>query len=143
MAGGSLYFPQRLTPRTRPSRSVHGTCSCLPTRRDALSLCCLPVSAALSYILSLGHMAHSRSQSSHSQPQPQSLAAYSLTGWEISFLDPLRDHRNALIILNQPFSFPLLDRLWHSSRWHACADGGANRLHDLLKDLDGKDKRHL
>ncbi|KAH9902785.1 thiamine pyrophosphokinase [Cubamyces lactineus] len=90
-------------------------------------------------------MAHARSHSSHSQsqPQPQSLAAYSLTGWEISFLDPLRDHRNALIILNQPFSFPLLDRLWHSSRWHACADGGANRLHDLLKDLDGKDKRHL
>ncbi|KAI0368743.1 thiamine pyrophosphokinase [Pilatotrama ljubarskyi] len=70
-------------------------------------------------------------------------AAYSLTPWEVSFLDPLRVHRNALIILNQPFSFPLLDRVWHASRWHACADGGANRLHDLLVSHDGKDKRHL
>ncbi|KAH9850251.1 thiamine pyrophosphokinase [Lenzites betulinus] len=70
-------------------------------------------------------------------------AAYAVTPWEVSFLDPLRQHRNALIILNQPFSFPLLDRVWHASRWHACADGGANRLHDLLKALDGKDKRHL
>ncbi|TBU32502.1 thiamine pyrophosphokinase [Dichomitus squalens] len=70
-------------------------------------------------------------------------AVYSVTPWEISFLDPLRQSRNALIILNQPFSFPLLRRLWYSSAWHACADGGANRLHDLLKDHDGKDIRHL
>ncbi|OJT15210.1 Thiamin pyrophosphokinase 1 [Trametes pubescens] len=70
-------------------------------------------------------------------------APYALTPWEVSFLDPLREHRNALIILNQPFSFPLLDRVWHASRWHACADGGANRLHDLLISQDGKDKRHL
>ncbi|KAL7279021.1 hypothetical protein ACG7TL_006854 [Trametes sanguinea] len=68
---------------------------------------------------------------------------YAITPWEVSFLDPLREHRNALIILNQPFSFALLDRVWHASRWHACADGGANRLHDLLQNHDGKDKRHL
>ncbi|KAI0649262.1 thiamine pyrophosphokinase [Trametes meyenii] len=74
---------------------------------------------------------------------PAPSPAFALTPWEVSFLDPLRVHRNALIILNQPFSFPLLHRVWHSSRWHACADGGANRLHDLLKDHDGKDKRHL
>ncbi|KAI1797362.1 thiamine pyrophosphokinase [Ganoderma leucocontextum] len=70
-------------------------------------------------------------------------ALYSVTPWEISFLDPLRQSRNALIILNQPFSFPLLRRVWYSTSWHACADGGANRLHDLLKDYDGKDLRHL
>ena len=40
--------------------------------------------------------------------------------------------KTALIILNQPFSKPLLTRLWHASDWHCCADGGANRLHDLL-----------
>ncbi|KAI0787935.1 thiamine pyrophosphokinase, partial [Fomes fomentarius] len=38
---------------------------------------------------------------------------------------------------------PLLHRVWHASRWHACADGGANRLHDLLRDYDGRDLRHL
>ncbi|RDX57588.1 thiamine pyrophosphokinase [Lentinus brumalis] len=74
---------------------------------------------------------------------PASAAAYSVTPWEISFLDPLRQSRNALIILNQPFSFPLLHRVWQSSTWHACADGGANRLHDVLRDHDGKDLRHL
>ena len=74
---------------------------------------------------------------------PFSSAPYSITPWEVSFLDPLRQSRNALVILNQPFSFPLLHRLWQSSTWHACADGGANRLHDLLKDIDGKDLRHL
>jgi len=40
--------------------------------------------------------------------------------------------RTALIILNQPFSKPLLQCVWHASDWHCCADGGANRLHDLL-----------
>jgi thiamine pyrophosphokinase len=40
--------------------------------------------------------------------------------------------KTALIILNQPFSKPLLRRLWHTSDWRCCADGGANRLHDLL-----------
>jgi thiamine pyrophosphokinase len=40
--------------------------------------------------------------------------------------------KTALIILNQPFSKPLLRRVWHTSDWRCCADGGANRLHDLL-----------
>ncbi|KAK7690791.1 hypothetical protein QCA50_005891 [Cerrena zonata] len=38
----------------------------------------------------------------------------------------------ALIILNQPFSSALFKRVWDASQWHCCADGGANRLHDLL-----------
>ena len=86
------------------------------------------------------------SESSLSHPRlmaPVPPSAYSVTPWEISFLDPLRQSRNALIILNQPFTYPLLRRVWYSSSWHACADGGANRLHDLLKDCDGKDLRHL
>ena len=86
------------------------------------------------------------SESSLSQPRlmaPVPPSAYSVTPWEISFLDPLRQSRNALIILNQPFTYPLLRRVWYSSSWHACADGGANRLHDLLQDCDGKDLRHL
>jgi len=35
------------------------------------------------------------------------------------------------------FSKPLLCRLWHASDWHCCADGGANRLHDLLSGCGG------
>ena len=62
------------------------------------------------------------------------------THWSLPFLRP-RDKdedgapgsRTALIILNQPFSRPLLCRLWNASDWHCCADGGANRLHDLLR----------
>lgn len=61
------------------------------------------------------------------------------THWPLLFLRP-RDKdkdgapgsRTALIVLNQPFSRPLLCRLWNASSWHCCADGGANRLHDLL-----------
>ncbi|KAF9815602.1 hypothetical protein IEO21_04462 [Rhodonia placenta] len=33
-------------------------------------------------------------------------------------------------MLNQPFSYPLLKRLWNGCSWRYCADGGANRLHD-------------
>ncbi|KAH9037870.1 thiamine pyrophosphokinase [Lactarius pseudohatsudake] len=44
----------------------------------------------------------------------------------------------ALIVLNQPFSKPLLHRLWHASNWRCCADGGANRLHDLLNGADDR-----
>lgn len=39
--------------------------------------------------------------------------------------------RRALIVLNQPFSAALLAALWANTDWHCCADGGANRLHDL------------
>lgn len=56
--------------------------------------------------------------------------------WETSFLNPLttipEGTRRALIILNQPFSLPLLDTLWNACSWRCCADGGANRLYDLL-----------
>ncbi|KAH9838419.1 thiamine pyrophosphokinase [Rhodofomes roseus] len=71
--------------------------------------------------------------------------------WSLPFFDPSPhlavDRRYALIILNQPFSFPLLRRLWNACSWRCCADGGGNRLHDLLKDIqegDGqRDQRSL
>ncbi|KIM39768.1 hypothetical protein M413DRAFT_446683 [Hebeloma cylindrosporum] len=62
------------------------------------------------------------------------------TAWNVNFLrspqiTATNDHStHALIILNQPFSFPLLHRLWHSTQWHCCADGGANRLFDSFSD---------
>ncbi|KAG2355044.1 thiamine pyrophosphokinase [Suillus spraguei] len=56
--------------------------------------------------------------------------------WCTEFLDPRASKdlsiSRALIILNQPFSAELLKTLWAASEWHACADGGANRLHDVL-----------
>lgn len=54
--------------------------------------------------------------------------------WNLSFLDPevTSSRKYALIVLNQPFSLPLLQKLWKSTQWHCCADGGANRLHDVL-----------
>ncbi|KAF8149854.1 thiamine pyrophosphokinase Thi80 [Crassisporium funariophilum] len=58
------------------------------------------------------------------------------TSWNVRFLQA-RNATNsspqighALIILNQPFSLALLQRVWNSSQWHCCADGGANRLFD-------------
>ena len=56
--------------------------------------------------------------------------------WETQFLNPQRTNREgvrrALIILNQPFSLSLLETLWKACSWRCCADGGANRLYDLL-----------
>ncbi|KIK91480.1 hypothetical protein PAXRUDRAFT_830830 [Paxillus rubicundulus Ve08.2h10] len=70
--------------------------------------------------------------------------------WETSFLNPLTprtaDVRRALIILNQPFSLHLLETVWKTCPWRCCADGGANRLHDLLGDAlteDGQQLRDL
>ncbi|CAA7267145.1 unnamed protein product [Cyclocybe aegerita] len=57
--------------------------------------------------------------------------------WDVSFLQGqsgFNAAKHALIILNQPFLRPLLDRLWASTEWHCCADGGANRLHDSFLD---------
>lgn len=61
--------------------------------------------------------------------------------WETQFLNPLTtnydDVRRALIILNQPFSLSLLETLWKACSWKCCADGGANRLYDLLGKAEG------
>ncbi|KZF20736.1 Thiamin pyrophosphokinase [Xylona heveae TC161] len=41
----------------------------------------------------------------------------------------------ALLILNQPITdIPVFERLWENAAVKICADGGANRLHDLLLD---------
>ncbi|KAI9461697.1 thiamine pyrophosphokinase [Lactarius psammicola] len=63
--------------------------------------------------------------------------------WSLPFLQPAPSGeaprtKVALIILNQPFSKSLLSRLWHASDWRCCADGGANRLHDLLSGADDR-----
>lgn len=63
--------------------------------------------------------------------------------WSLPFLypaplDEVPRTKIALIILNQPFSEPLLSRLWHASNWRSCADGGANRLHDCLASQGSK-----
>ncbi|KAH8109581.1 thiamine pyrophosphokinase [Phellopilus nigrolimitatus] len=47
---------------------------------------------------------------------------------------PQRLERCALIILNQPFSKDLLSRVWAACQWRGCADGGANRLFDVLQE---------
>ncbi|KAJ7494679.1 thiamine pyrophosphokinase [Mycena galericulata] len=56
--------------------------------------------------------------------------------WNVEFLqvENTQDtsRNRALIILNQPFSEALFMRLWNSSQWHCCADGGANRLFDSM-----------
>ncbi|KAH8100098.1 thiamine pyrophosphokinase [Cristinia sonorae] len=65
--------------------------------------------------------------------------------WSLPFFsegEPQRGQRRfALIILNQPFAFELFRRLWDSSEWHCCADGGANRLHDACMQQGGQDLR--
>jgi len=50
-----------------------------------------------------------------------------------------KDHRAdkstspSLLILNQPISdFAIFARLWENTKYHICADGGANRLHDMF-----------
>ncbi|KDQ15855.1 hypothetical protein BOTBODRAFT_130572 [Botryobasidium botryosum FD-172 SS1] len=57
-----------------------------------------------------------------------------LRKWSPTFLSrqPQSTSPAALIILNQPFSFLLLEQLWKSCSWRCCADGGANRLYDIL-----------
>jgi thiamine pyrophosphokinase len=40
-----------------------------------------------------------------------------------------------LLILNQPIAhFTAFSRLWKHTGYRICADGGANRLFDMLKD---------
>lgn len=54
--------------------------------------------------------------------------------WDLPFLEPhsAEQAKYALIILNQPFSYTLLARLWDAAAWRCCADGGANRLLDTV-----------
>ncbi|KAG0700718.1 thiamine pyrophosphokinase [Suillus ampliporus] len=65
--------------------------------------------------------------------------------WCTQFLGPRASKdfnvSRALIILNQPFSARLLKTLWAICGWHSCADGGANRLHDALSEVNGSDLR--
>lgn len=57
------------------------------------------------------------------------------TSWNIDFLHShTSSSRRALIIVNQSFSARLFHRLWNSCTWRCCADGGANRLHDIFDD---------
>lgn len=42
-----------------------------------------------------------------------------------------------LIILNQPIvSFAILQHTWKNTSYRICADGGANRLHDAVEQVD-------
>ncbi|XP_006459372.1 hypothetical protein AGABI2DRAFT_201549 [Agaricus bisporus var. bisporus H97] len=71
-----------------------------------------------------------------------------MTSWNIDFLKPLDANEEAegefaLVILNQPFSFELLDRVWRSAKWRCCADGGANRLYDVLKNMNVDCRKYL
>jgi thiamine pyrophosphokinase len=45
-----------------------------------------------------------------------------------------------LLILNQPITdFATFSRLWKHSQYRICADGGANRLHDMfVGELEGQ-----
>jgi len=41
-----------------------------------------------------------------------------------------------LLILNQPIvNFATFKRLWQRTGYHLCADGGANRLYDMLSGV--------
>jgi len=64
------------------------------------------------------------------------------TSWNVKFLQLTNEVncRHALIILNQPFRLPLLLRLWNSSQWHCCADGGANHLFDSFHTAEERNK---
>ena len=73
----------------------------------------------------------------------------------VSYLDPTiflaeGDHPEKsanppdLLILNQPITdFATFSRLWKHTSYRICADGGANRLHDMFKgDIEGQ-KAHF
>ena len=68
--------------------------------------------------------------------------------WALPFLEEgqtaIPPKKLALIIVNQPFTLGLLWRLWKTSSWRACADGGANRIHDLFSgELEGLRDRYV
>lgn len=80
------------------------------------------------------------------EQEPLGMAAFASHNDISSFFlrkSPAKDR--ALVILNQPIADrDLLHRLWISSSYRICVDGGANRLHDLLGPLGGPDddQRH-
>lgn len=61
--------------------------------------------------------------------------------WPTQFLTPQSEHDTghskesvALIVLNSPISdYDYFNRLYHNASYCLCADGGANRLYDLLR----------
>jgi len=74
----------------------------------------------------------------------------------VSYLDPTiflaeSDHPEKsanppdLLILNQPITdFATFSRLWKHTKYRICADGGANRLHDMFTgDLEDKKARYV
>jgi thiamine pyrophosphokinase len=67
---------------------------------------------------------------------PLTLLFATMASWTVGFLrHETASHispKRALIILNQPTGGELLQRVWASCAWRACADGGANRLYDVL-----------
>lgn len=50
-----------------------------------------------------------------------------------------------LLILNQPITdFATFSRLWRHTNYRICADGGANRLHDMFTgDLEKQRDRYV
>ena len=89
----------------------------------------------------VSHASEARSRHSLSRLHKTTMAVT----WNLPFLEPgtrgSTGRQHALIILNQPFPYALLDKLWHTTAWHCCADGGANRLHDILAAHENSDLR--
>lgn len=55
----------------------------------------------------------------------------------LSGIKPTTTSHQSLIILNQPITRrDILERVWRGSDYRICADGGANRLYDLLGEGD-------
>ncbi|KAF9476689.1 thiamine pyrophosphokinase Thi80 [Pholiota conissans] len=79
-----------------------------------------------------------KSSAVSAQSPPPATAMTTSRSWNVKFLLENQGEaptaRHALIILNQPFSLSLLRRLWASTQWHCCADGGANRLYDAFQN---------
>ncbi|CDW77502.1 thiamin pyrophosphokinase 1 [Stylonychia lemnae] len=57
-----------------------------------------------------------------------------------TFLDGAQNSKVVLLILNRPIHRPLFDQFIALSPEIICADGGANRLYDLLEDSEDRQK---
>ena len=63
------------------------------------------------------------------------------TGWKSADIlspdDTTSRAKQSLIVLNQPITRrDIFDKLWDNCDYRICADGGANRLYDLLDKGD-------